>query len=191
MLDQSIDSYLAALGAKTSTPGGGAVAAVSGSQAAALILMVTEFSGKTISETERLSLLKIANDAVTRFIQLAEEDAKNFAALMASYKARSGIQDALKDAARPPLDCLELSISLIPSLELLYEKGNPNLITDTGIAASLLRSTIESSELNVLVNLRSIKDDKYADHARDKIRQAQSQIPELNAIVENVKAQLD
>ncbi len=190
MLNQTIADYVAALGEKSSTPGGGAVAAVSGAQAAALIAMVAEFSDKTMSDSERLALLETANDAATQFIQLAEDDAKNFSELMASYKKKSGIQDALKGAAKPPLDCLTLSASLIPLLQTLYQKGNPNLITDTGIAASLLRSTIEASELNILINLRSIKDEDYVSAAQDQIRQLRSQIPELNAIVDAVKSHL-
>lgn len=190
MQEQTIQDYLQGLSARTSTPGGGAVAALTGAQAAGLIAMVTEFSGKTIDEKEHAEILWTAQEAINQFTRLAEEDARNFDQLMAAYKAKTGIQEALKNAAQPPLKCLELSMTLIPLVQRLAEVGNTNLITDTGIAASLLRSMIESSEMNVLINLRSIKDESFNAAAADHLNLAQTKITELDQIVEHVKSSL-
>lgn len=188
--DQAVNEYLAELASKTSTPGGGAVAALSGAQAAALIAMVGEFSEKTVGIEAREQILNLANETKNQFLELANQDALNFSSLMAAYKNKTGVQDALKAAATPPLECLALCIALKPSLDSLAKDGNANLVTDTGIAASLMVSTIASSEMNVLINLRSIKDTEFISQAQAKVERARSLIPELEQLAESIRTDL-
>ncbi len=188
--NQQVDQYLRDLAARSSTPGGGAVAALTGAQAVALISMVVEFSDKTIPEHQRTTLLEVAAQAREQFIVLADQDAQNFAALMTAYKTKTGIQQALEAAATPPLKCLELSVEMKSSLGVLSKAGNPNLITDTGIAAALLRSTIEASLMNVLINLRSIKNQTFISNAKRTMSEAQQYIAELDRLAQSITNEL-
>lgn len=184
--DLTIEAYLADLSARQSTPGGGAVASLTGAQAAGLIAMVGEFSDKTVDPASRELLLSSANAARDQFMELADLDAKKFAALMDCYRNKSGIQDGLKGAAEAPIACLELVVSLVPCIQKLEESGNQNLVTDTGIASWLLCATIEASEMNVRVNLRSIKDETFAAHAISTIEQARSHLPYLSEVAQKI-----
>lgn len=169
LAEQTLQQYLTELAAKTSTPGGGAVAAVNGAQAAGLISMVANFSEKTLDTRQRQDILDITATASERYMTLADQDAANFAHLMKCYQQGAGIQDALKGAAQPPMDCLDLTMDLVPHLQTIAAAGNKNLITDTGIAASLLHSTMSASELNILINLRSIKDTAFITAGKAKL----------------------
>ena len=188
--EQTINTYLTELSARRSTPGGGAVAALTGAQAASLISMVGEFSDKSMAQKDREILLNSAKSVREQFIELADLDAKNFAILMDCYKNKSGIQQGLKDAAQAPLACLKLTTSLVPLIEQLDEFGNQNLVTDTGIAASLLRATIEASEMNVRVNLRSIKDETYTSDAIRVIEQTRQHLASLSRVAETITKSL-
>jgi formiminotetrahydrofolate cyclodeaminase len=186
LAEQTLQEYLTELAAKTSTPGGGAVAALNGAQAAGLISMVANFSEKTLVAGERQNILNVTDIAIKRFMELADQDATNFAHLMKCYKQGAGIQEALKNAAMPPIDCLDLTMDLIPHLQTIAATGNKNLVTDTGIAASLLHSTMTASELNILINLRSIKDTAFVTAGKAKLAKYAPNKTLLNAILTEV-----
>ncbi|MFT7246955.1 MAG: formiminotetrahydrofolate cyclodeaminase [Candidatus Azotimanducaceae bacterium] len=186
----TIADYLSALASRKSTPGGGAVAAMSGAQAAALISMVAELTKTFPDELTQPNVIKQATEAVQRFTELADQDAAAFAALMQAYKNKTDIQSGLQSAAAPPLACLELCAQLVEPLRVIHLHGNPNLITDTGIAALLLRDTIISSELNVLINLRSIEDELFKQTARATVETAKQHIALLDRMAADITHQL-
>jgi len=109
---------------------------------------------------------------------------------MQAYKNKTGIQPGLQSAAAPPLACLTLSSQLIEPLRVIQQHGNPNLVTDTGIAALLLRDTIMSSELNVLINLRSIEDELFKQTARATVETAKQHIALLDRMAADITRQL-
>ena len=109
---------------------------------------------------------------------------------MLDFKQKTDIEAASQASAQPPLACLGLAQGLSASIQVLYQHGNPNLVTDTAIAALLLENTIRSSELNVLINLRSIKDDAFKQAARQIIQDAKSVLPDLEAIANNIVEQI-
>ena len=104
MNQQSLQSYLDKLSSSAATPGGGAVAALTGAQAAALISMVCNL---TKSKTKRAAsnsadddandkpndqakeiqaINKRAEQARAQFDQLADDDIEGFTAVMTAYK---------------------------------------------------------------------------------------------------------
>ncbi|MFY9934393.1 MAG: cyclodeaminase/cyclohydrolase family protein, partial [Streptosporangiaceae bacterium] len=104
-------------------------------------------------------------DALT----LADADAEAFGAVAAAYalprgseeekQARSAaIAAGLAGAARPPADVIRTALSLTGLAEDLLPAGNRNVITDVGAAAVAVRAAVITSQLNIEVNLRGIKD---------------------------------
>ncbi len=170
MQNQTLQAYLTALGAKTSTPGGGAVAAITGGQLAALIKMVAEFTNSDDDHLalERNAIILRADEATKEFLNLARADAEGFNEVMAAYKLpkrseqekqerSAAIQAALIVAVDAPLKTLMLAASLASDISFLSTHGNKNLVTDTGIAALLINTTIRAAEMNVRINLQGIK----------------------------------
>ncbi len=157
--------YLDALAAKTSAPGGGFVAAISLAQAAALASMVANF---TKNEDWQQELKRIA-DIRVRALQLAYADETAFQQVMQAYKGKDPqvLDTALKNAIAAPREVIELAQGLSDFVETLAVRGNRNLLTDAGIAASLIESAIRSSELNILVNLQSLDDKDYINSLQE------------------------
>ncbi|HIG40007.1 MAG: cyclodeaminase/cyclohydrolase family protein [bacterium] len=195
MKDLTIQAYLDALASKASTPGGGAVAAMTGAQAAALISMVCNLTKDKDHElkpvTNRSELARI------RFIELGEADIAGFERVMNAYRLprqsasekatqQASLQSALLSAASAPLETLTLASSLVPDIQLLEQIGNPNLITDVGIAALLIPATIQAAQVNVLINLVSMKDENFKQNARKKIDEAMTSSQVLTRVITNI-----
>lgn len=190
----SVSTFLESVSAETSTPGGGAVAAITGAQAAALISMVCRFSG---DEAQFIPISENADRARVAFLQLAEMDIQAFKLVMASYKQskdtsnrQKNIQSALTQAIEAPRMMLKLAASLVESIFLLQSSGNSNLITDTGIAAILIEATIHSAELNILVNLKSILDNNYKQEVLAEIKTSKQDTIHLKRIAEEIRGTL-
>jgi formiminotetrahydrofolate cyclodeaminase len=79
----SLKPWLNALAAKSSTPGGGNVAAVLGAQASALTSMVCRFSSDARIDEQLIKELDRTRD---QFLTLADADSAAFDELMLSYK---------------------------------------------------------------------------------------------------------
>ena len=162
--DQTVDGYLDAVSARRSTPGGGAVAAIVAAEGCALLEMVLNF---TQSEDARLTGMA-ARLGQTRpeLLAMADRDMAAFEQVMQAYRGDGDLEEALVRAAETPLAIIAICRTLSADAVLLGEIGNRNLITDVAIAASLLITALESSEINVLVNTRAMQQERAATEAR-------------------------
>ena len=149
--EQNLAAYLDALAAKTSTPGGGAVAAVVAAEACSLIAMVANFSK---DETAK-DIAGRAHASIANLLDLGDQDALAFETVMKAFKGEGDISNASLQAADIPAQVIGICLTHIADLEHLSAQGNPNLITDTAIASLLFDSALKSSELNILINMKS------------------------------------
>jgi len=179
----SVRDFVEELGAGTPFPGGGAVAALSGSLAAALATMVARLTlGREKYQAvwddiaradERAEALK------HRFLALAQEDADAYGAVMAAYRLpkgsdaekavrREAVEHAMKTAARVPLETLEATVSLVEIAVEVLAKGNPNTLTDAGAALYLAHAAAAVAAANVRINLPAIRDEVFAKACKDQ-----------------------
>ena len=194
LIQLPVEKFLESVAGKSSTPGGGAVAAITGAQAAALISMVCHYSEKT---EDLQTVLETATSAREIFLDLAQEDVASFESLMNAFsqakesegRARN-IQSALVKAAEAPLKMLSLSATLVDAVLILARQGNRNLITDLGMAAILLSSCASSAELNVLINLKGIKDQEYTRQINASISAHKLTISSLENIAPEIRTSL-
>ena len=85
--------------------------------------------------------------------------------------ARSAaMQEALKQAAEVPRAAVRACHGVIEVAAALVDKGNPNLITDVGVAAKFALAAMECAVLNVEINLIYIKDKAYVDACLDAMK---------------------
>lgn len=197
--EQTLDQYRRQLAARTSTPGGGAAAGVSGAQAASLLAMVARF---TRTDTDRMQLLAAQCDAAgERLLNLSDDDAEGFKSVMAAYAIKAGtetekrvkhqaLQDALRTAAAVPMAMLATAATLIPVSESLLADGNPNLITDVGIGAMELTSCLVACRMNLLINLGAIEDADFNRHSEQKLVMLQTGIESLSRVIGQVEQHL-
>ncbi|MFN8419365.1 MAG: glutamate formimidoyltransferase [Anaerolineae bacterium] len=190
-LDAGTLAFTEAVAANTAAPGGGAVAALAGSLGAALTSMV---AGLTIGkkkyadvEAEMQGIVSSANDLRLKLVAAVEEDSKAYEAVMAAYKLDSvhpkredTIQKAMSVAAAVPLQVMGLALDALKLARIAVEKGNVNAATDGAVAALMIRAAVEGAALNVLVNVKSIKDEAEAAHLRSATDQISGEVRSLS-----------
>ncbi|ACM23319.1 cyclodeaminase/cyclohydrolase family protein [Thermotoga neapolitana] len=177
----SLKEFCEKVAERKPTPGGGAVGSVVGALACALAEMVANFTRKKKEyenvEPEMERIVEAMEEAREKLFSLAEKDMKAFERVMEAYK-KSGeeLQSALKEAASVPMDVIRVMKDLGHDLEKLAEFGNKNLASDTLNAMDLCRAVFLVEKVNVLVNLKSIKDEKFKNEMLEELEEQEKQI---------------
>jgi glutamate formiminotransferase/formiminotetrahydrofolate cyclodeaminase len=174
LLDQTLAVFADETAARTPTPGGGSVAAYVAVLGAALGTMAARFTEghKAAAEHAKAVAAEIALLEALRggFAELVDEDARAYEKVTAAYalprgtdeqKAarRTAIQSALVEAMETPLKTCRAAVSGLGVLEGLAGHVNPNLASDVAVGAYALGAAYRSAWINVLINLKGIKDD--------------------------------
>jgi formiminotetrahydrofolate cyclodeaminase len=170
----SLNEFLARTASREPTPGGGAAAAAVGALGAALASMAAVFSlqsrpaggkGATASSIESLrDHFERVRHALTERI---DRDVEAYGAFHRALglprstveekeRRRGALRAALERAMEVPLECARLCRDLAGEAGRLAEIANPNLVSDVGCAAVLVRAAFEAARFNVLVNLRGL-----------------------------------
>lgn len=193
-LKESLEKYVADLAAKLPAPGGGSATALVGSLAAALNSMVSNFTiGNEkfrINEEKVKGILESSEKLRIELLNLVQEDVNVYSKVSSAYKMpkttegendkrNDMIQVALKEAISVPVRTLEISVEVLRITKQLLESGNPNLISDVGVAGCLAHSTFKSSIINIEVNLSGIKDKNFSVEMCKKISQFESEVNSL------------
>ncbi|MBW2064095.1 MAG: cyclodeaminase/cyclohydrolase family protein [Deltaproteobacteria bacterium] len=173
----SVGKVLEELGSSSAAPGGGSAAALAGAMGASLCSMVAGLTLKKEkymdSRKEMESVRRDAQEAILELCALADADMKAYKGVMEAYKLpkssetqkkerQRAVQEALKEAARIPMETLRAAAGMVEVLKVLLERGNPNCLTDTGVAALLIDSAARGAFYNIRINLSSITDKDFS-----------------------------
>ena len=71
------------------------------------------------------------------------------------------IQKATKNAINVPFEIMKTSFDSIEVIMKMAEEGNPNSISDAGVAMHCARAAIMGAFLNVKINCKELDDKKY------------------------------
>ena len=103
LADLSVRDLIARLASKAPAPGGGSAAALAGAMGAALVEMVGELtSGRVGLEQDEVALREICSAATARrteLLELAEQDASAYAAVIAARRLPRDTDDERADRA--------------------------------------------------------------------------------------------
>lgn len=171
--DDRIGDFLDQLAARVPAPGGGASAALSAAQAAALLSMVARYTsgGRYAEHAETVQAVLAESEAARdRAVRLAQDDAAAFAVVSGAYQLpkatpeekavrTAAIGRALYGAAQPPAATITTAGHLVGLAETLLPIGNKNVITDVAVAAELARAAVSCARVNVEINLAGLTDD--------------------------------
>ena len=176
--------FVDVLASKSAVPGGGGAAALTGAIGIALGSMVCNLTigKKKYAEHEESvkSILEKARSLEKDLIGMIDEDAECFLPLSKAYglpsltdeekKIKSEtMENALKKACEVPIKIVKACYESIKLHEDLVDKGSRLAISDIGVGVQCLRASILSGQLNVLININSIKDEKYVNEVRNEI----------------------
>lgn len=173
-----IQEFTDALSSKQPTPGGGGASALAGTLGTALGLMVGNLTvGKKkyaeVEEDVQNVMARLA-DMQERLLVLADEDAKVFAPLAASYGLPTGTEEekahkakvmeqCLLDASLVPVEIMRKSCEALVLLAELEVKGSVMAVSDVGVAVQFLRTAVTGAIMNVYINTKSMKDRETAE----------------------------
>ncbi len=176
--------FVDALASKKAVPGGGGAAALVGSIGMALGSMVCNLTigKKKYAEHEDVikDILLKANKIGKDLLGMIDKDAECFLPLSKAYGLPKStpeeikikeetMENALKLACEVPIDIVKTCYEAIKLHEELVDKGSKLALSDVGVGIQCLRAALLSGQLNVLININSIKDEEYVKNIRIEI----------------------
>ncbi len=179
--ESSPRAYVEALGSGRATPGGGSASALAGALSAALSGMVARLTtGRTAYaevEEEMQDVIARAEALAGRLMTLMDADGEAFESVMAAYRMargtsqeadarRQAIQDALREAARVPLQVMRSATELLELAAAAAERGNASAVSDAGVASILAQAAARGAALNVEINVLGLRDLEEGDRIR-------------------------
>jgi formiminotetrahydrofolate cyclodeaminase len=167
--------FLEKLSSDTPTPGGGSASALAGALSASLVAMVAGLSSKK-GKTKKKEMEEIRRRALSiqkRLFQAIDEDSKSFDAVIKAFRLPRNsekehlhrvreIQKAYQNATLTPQRVCQQSLQLLEYSKTLILKGNPNAISDAGVAAFLADAALAGGLLNIGINLVAVTEKSFA-----------------------------
>jgi formiminotetrahydrofolate cyclodeaminase len=194
----NVRELLERLASKAPIPGGGSAAALGGAMGAALVAMVAELTiGRPDAEehAEQLERLRNASrDARDQLLALAEEDSRAYAAVVAARRLprdtdeqralrAEGVRRSMRAAADVPLRAARAAEAALQLAREMAPIGNPNAVSDAGVAAQLLAAAVRGAILNVQINL------PYLAEGDPLAQAAPAELGELAAAAQSAEAE--
>ena len=174
------------LASKAAVPGGGGAAALAGAIGMALGSMVCNLTTgkKKYAQYEEAiqEILEKAAKLEEELLSMIDKDAEGFFPLSKAYglpttteeekqyKAET-MEKCLKVACEVPMNIVRLCYDSIKLHEELVDKGSKLAISDVGCGVQCLRAAILSGQLNVIINVNSMKDREYAEKIEKECNQ--------------------
>jgi formiminotetrahydrofolate cyclodeaminase len=182
----TIDDFLAQLGSSEPTPGGGALAALSGAMAAAMLAMVCNLTlGRprfADVETEVKDLLANCLDLQENLLKLADADAEAYLAVRDAYRlprdtdadkeARSAaIEASMHGATEVPVDSARASGVVLDLAAIAARITNPVALGDVAVATHLALGAARGAADQARMNLGTLQDEAFVARKTEEIDQ--------------------
>ena len=157
-------------------PGGGSISAYTGALGAALSTMVANLSANKRGWDDKWEFYSKWGEKSLNFqnilVNLVDEDTKAFNKIMSAVSLpkdtseeklnrSKALESATKNAIEVPFKIMETSFACLESIKCMTELGNPNSISDAGVAALCIRTAVMGAFLNVKINCKDLKDKKF------------------------------
>jgi methenyltetrahydrofolate cyclohydrolase len=185
MAENSCTYFLDVLASKAPVPGGGGAAAMGGAIGMALSNMVGNLTaGKkkfADVEDEVQSLLAQGSAIIEDLKKLVDRDAEVFEPLSVAYglpkdtpeeaahKAKV-MEECSIEACSVPMEIMRKAYAGIKIHQRMGQIGTKLAISDIGCGVVFLKAALISGQLNVLINLGAIKDEKFVEAARNEMK---------------------
>jgi glutamate formiminotransferase len=145
-----IKLLLSAIGSRMPSAGGGLAGAISLALGISLLRKVIILSKGIEYDIKRI------DEFIEKSLELANEDSLTFEKLL-----KEKTFEALKNCIDVSLKIAKLCLEIVKDIEVILENGNENIISDLGISLELIKSALNSSKYNILINLKNSKDEEF------------------------------
>ncbi|MDR3602970.1 MAG: cyclodeaminase/cyclohydrolase family protein [Desulfosporosinus sp.] len=170
--NMSLSEFVQEVASSSPAPGGGSVAAYAGVQGSALVAMVCRLTlGREKFFTVQAEIMSLLEAAVARqktLMTLVDEDTQGFKFVMEALHLpknsaeekmlrHEALEKATLKAAEIPLQTAKECLTGLREMPGLLSKGNPNALSDMGVAALMFKSGLEGALFNVYINALGLK----------------------------------
>ncbi|QQS50415.1 MAG: glutamate formimidoyltransferase [Bacteroidota bacterium] len=206
LVDKSLKDFLNETASESPAPGGGSISASMAAMAAALGSMVANLSAhkrgwdhRWVEFSAEAEKGKYYMDKLTK---LVDEDTEAFNKIMDAFSLpkkteqeialrKESIKLATKYAIEVPLQVMHLAFETMQVIKSMAEKGNPNSVTDAGVAALAARSGVLGAFLNVKINAKDYPDKDFVEKVMAEGKQLESKTIQLEKeILELVESKI-
>lgn len=184
---KTVREYVDQLGSNEPTPGGGSVAGLCGALGSALNCMVFSLTVdkkiyKELSDAQK----KLVDEHYSKSMELKDEfmdlmnkDAETFGKFIEIFKLPKNtdeekkiraakLEEGFKEALQIPLKTLEKSEVLYDYILTAAKYGSKGVISDAAAAVIVLHAALESSIINIKINLKGINDKEFINSILEK-----------------------
>ncbi len=176
LVDRSVEDFVEETASESPAPGGGSISAAVGAMGAALATMVANLSAHKRGWDDRWeefsNWAEQGKQHYVELLRLVDEDTAAFNAVMAAFGLPQGsdaektarkqaIQSATKRAIETPMKIMETALASMEVIQAMAETGNPNSLSDAGVAALCARTAVLGAFLNVKINAGSLDDKAF------------------------------
>ena len=171
-----LERFLEKLSSDTPTPGGGSASALAGAVSASLVTMVAGLtSKKDMSKKKAMEgIRKKAISIQKRLFRAIDEDSKSYEVVIKALRLPKNsekerrrrvreIQRAYQRATFPPQLVCQQSLQLLEYSRTLILRGNPNAVSDVGVAAFLADAACAGGLLNIKINLAGVAEKSFVN----------------------------
>jgi len=186
MVEKSCAHFIEILASKAPVPGGGGAAAMGGALGMALSNMVGNLTvGKkkyAPVEDEVKRLLSEGSAIIEALKDLVDRDAEVFEPLSKAYglpketpeqiaQKEKIMEECSIEACSVPLEIMRKSFAGIKIHERMGQIGSRLAISDVGCGVVFLKAALLSGQLNVMINLGAIKNEKFLADTKAEMAQ--------------------
>jgi glutamate formiminotransferase/formiminotetrahydrofolate cyclodeaminase len=204
LVRRTVAGFTDELSSDSPAPGGGSVAALAGALSAALSAMVGNLThGRKGQEDVWQAMSELAAEAQGRkdwYLAAVDRDTEAFNRVMAAGRGRARteeekaakaerIRQANRGAAAVPLEVLEGCQRLLELAGEMAASGNPNSLSDAGVAVWCARACAEGAYYNVLINLPGLAGDEQL--AAETAAQASAAVAEVRSAARELIAEIE
>lgn len=173
LVSMSLKAFANETASENPAPGGGSVAAYVGSLGAALGCMVASLTVSKSGITEKFKPFSDLGAKVQQnkeqLLSMVDEDTRAFNKIIEAFRLSSGseedkdekkkaIEEATLFAIETPMRVAEIALDNFELIEYVAAYGNPNAISDAGVAALCSRTCVQGACLNVKINAKTLDD---------------------------------
>jgi len=172
----TIQDFANETSSESPAPGGGSIAAYCGVLGSALATMVANLSAHKRGWDDKWEFFSKWGEkgicCQNKLLELVDRDTHAFNEIMKAFSLpkendkqlairNKEIQKATKNAINVPFEIMKTSFDSIEVIMKMAEEGNPNSISDAGVAMHCARAAIMGAFLNVKINCKDLADKKY------------------------------
>ena len=196
LISMTLTEFADETASESPAPGGGSIAAYTGSLGISLATMVANLSSHKKGWDERWeefsNWAEKGEQYKTELLKLVDADTAAFNQIMHAFALPKGndaekaartkaIQDATKYAIEIPFKVMQAAYASMEVIKAMAEIGNPNSVSDAGVGALCARSAVMGAFMNVRINAAGYDDKDYVNDIIAKGKEIEDKTMALEA----------